>query len=88
MTRRAKKTKLAKKSALRKRAIRKSKPRRKSYGDLDAMIAAASLALELKNAKPWMASVAENLHVIIHHGAQVTAFPLPDDIEPAPVFEA
>lgn len=51
-------------------------------------IAAASLLLGLPVDPAWTASVSDNLAVLTAAAARVAAFPLPDEAEPAPVFEA
>jgi hypothetical protein len=84
MTRRPKKTKATKKVSRNKRtAVRKTKP-----DPLDDFIAAGAEALNLKIDKAWMPAVRTHLRVTLAHGALVAAFALPDDAEPAPVFEA
>jgi Protein of unknown function (DUF4089) len=55
---------------------------------LDHLIAAAAHALDLEIDPAWRSTVRANLHVIFSHASLVTEFPLPDDIEPAPVFRA
>ena len=55
---------------------------------LDDLIAAGARALDLRIDKAWMPAVRSNLQVTLRHGALVTAFALPDDAEPAPVFKA
>jgi hypothetical protein len=90
MTRRPRKAKTARK-VLRKmphkgRKVAKSaKPKR---DPLDDFIAAGARALDLKIEKGWMPAVRGNLQLILRLGALVTAFALPDDAEPAPVFKA
>ena len=56
--------------------------------DLDAFIDAAASALGLPIAPDWKASVRANLAVTLELGRFVDAFELPDDTDPAPVFEA
>jgi hypothetical protein len=93
------KTKL---SAGAKRATTRAKPAAKSAvkpaavteplaaGPLDDFIAAAALALAL--ALPiepaWLPAIKANLEVTLRLGAQVSAFELADEAEPAPVFGA
>jgi hypothetical protein len=55
---------------------------------IDTLVAANAQALSLRIAPAWRESVKRNLHVILTHAALVDQFPLPDDIEPAPVFRA
>jgi hypothetical protein len=54
----------------------------------DNLIAAAANTLDLKIDPAWQSAILANLHVIFRHASIVTEFPLPDDIEPAPVFKA
>ena len=62
---------------------------RKPPGDpLDDLIGAAALALDLNIEPAWLPAVAANLRVILHLGANVSKFQLPDDTEPATVFRA
>lgn len=55
---------------------------------LDEFIVAAAAALSLPLEQAWKPAVKANLEVTLRHAAMVTAFKLPDDAEPAPVFEA
>jgi hypothetical protein len=55
---------------------------------LDAFIAAAAEALRLPLDEAWKPAVKANLVVTLKHAATVEEFKLPDDAEPAPVFEA
>jgi hypothetical protein len=55
---------------------------------LDDMIDAAAKTLSLKCSQAWMPSIKANLQVILRQAALVDAFALPDEVEPAPVFEA
>jgi Protein of unknown function (DUF4089) len=55
---------------------------------LDDMIDAAAKALSLKCSPAWLPSIKTNLQVILRQAALVDGFALPDEIEPAPVFEA
>jgi hypothetical protein len=55
---------------------------------LDGYILGAAKALELKIDPAWMPSVHANLDVTLKMGALVASFPLDDEAEPAPVFEA
>jgi len=56
-------------------------------GGLDHLVAAATL-LGLQIRPEWQDGVRANLRVALTLGAQVAAFPLPDEAEPAPVFAA
>jgi len=55
---------------------------------LEAYIAAAATALDLPLDPAWHAAVKANLVVTLQHAANVAAFALPDEAEPAPVFKA
>jgi hypothetical protein len=55
---------------------------------LDDFVDAAARALDLPIEAQWKPAVAANLQVTLRHGAFVAEFALPDDAEPAPVFEA
>jgi hypothetical protein len=55
---------------------------------LDDMVDAAAKALALKCNPAWMPSIKANLEIILRQAALVDAFALPDEVEPAPVFEA
>jgi hypothetical protein len=57
-------------------------------GSLDDFIAAGARALGLKIDKAWLPMVHGHLEVTLRHGALVASFALPDEIDPAPVFEA
>jgi len=56
--------------------------------ELDRYIDTAALILQLPMQPEWKAAVRENLAVTLKHAATVSEFPLPDDTEPAPVFQA
>ncbi len=89
----AKRPKAAAASASKKsiaKATRKSRAsvRPKPADVIDALVASSAQALSLRIDPAWRASVKHNLHVILTHAALVDQFPLPDDIEPAPVFRA
>lgn len=56
--------------------------------DLDAMIASGSAVLGIVVDPAWRESVRANLAVTLRLAARVDAFPLPDDLDPAPVFRA
>jgi len=89
MTRKPKK-KTAK--AARKKTIKVATKRKRAKAlkphPLDPYILAAAKALELKIDPAWMPSVRANLDVTLKMGALVASFPLPDEAEPAPVYEA
>ena len=55
---------------------------------LDSLIAAAVQALELPFEAAWQPAIKANLAVTLRQAALVTEFPLSDDAEPAPVFQA
>jgi hypothetical protein len=55
---------------------------------LDDFIAAAAAALKLPLDEAWKPAVKANLAVTLKHAATVEEFKLPDDAEPAPIFEA
>ena len=65
---------------------RKTKPQRTD--EFDAFIAAAAKALDLPMRKAWLPSIKANLRVTLQLASVVTAFELPDDAEPGPVFRA
>jgi hypothetical protein len=73
-----------KKSAPRPR--RKASPKTK-LDRLDDFITAAAGALDIKIGRSWMPTVRTHLRVTLAHGARIADFTLPDDAEPAPVFE-
>jgi hypothetical protein len=65
------------------------KPARKPKPDAhDDFISAGAAALGLTIDQAWMPEVRRQLRVTLAHGAKVASFALPDDAEPAPVFEA
>jgi hypothetical protein len=55
---------------------------------LDAYIAAAARVLDLPIEPAWQASVRTNLELTLRLAAVVAEFPLPDEADAAPVFEA
>jgi len=55
---------------------------------LDAYIDATARVLDLPVEPEWKPSVRANLEVTLRLAALVTEFTLPDEAEPAPVFEA
>jgi hypothetical protein len=82
------KVKPAGKSAKSKSAASKSKPHQSKPDPLDDLIVAAAHALGLTVDPAWTPAVRANLQVIFAQAALVTAFDLPDDAEPAPIFKA
>lgn len=72
--------------------VRRTKPparRRAAKPDaIDTLIAASAAALALPIAPSWRADVKFHLQLILAHAARVDEFPLPDEIEAAPVFHA
>ena len=56
--------------------------------DLDAFAAAAASLLGLSLDPAWVAPVTANLRVLAAAADLVGGFPLPDEAEAAPVFEA
>jgi hypothetical protein len=87
MTQRPKRAKAARKAG-RKRASALREPMRTSRDPLDDFIVAGARALDLSIEPGWMAAVRTHLKVTLGHGMKVAAFALPDEMEPAPVFEA
>jgi hypothetical protein len=68
-----------------------SKPIGKSTGTpdaIDTLIAASAAALALPIDPSWRANVKFHLQLTLAHAARVDEFPLPDEIEAAPVFHA
>jgi hypothetical protein len=55
---------------------------------LDELVVAACAGLALPLKAEWQPAVRANLEVTLRFGAMVDAFELPDEAEPAPVFEA
>jgi 1-carboxybiuret hydrolase subunit AtzG-like len=55
---------------------------------LDAYVAAAARVLELPIDPAWQPAVRANLELTLRLAAVVAAFPLPDEADAAPVFEA
>jgi hypothetical protein len=66
----------------------KSKSHQSKPDPLDDLIVAAAHALALTVESAWKPAVRANLQVIFAQAALVTAFDLPDDAEPAPIFKA
>ena len=59
-----------------------------SRESLQAFVAAAALAVDLDIRPEWLDGVSANLEVSLRLAKLVDAFSLPDDAEPATVFEA
>jgi len=74
-------------SPLRKGGRRVAHRASKQLDPLDAVIDATARSLELRIDKTWRPAIRAHLQVTLQHGASVAAFALPDDTEPAPVFE-
>lgn len=55
---------------------------------LDAYVATLATTLQLEIAADWQPIVRANVATLLEVGRFVAAFELPDDVEPAPVFEA
>jgi hypothetical protein len=70
------------------KTAKKSAARPRRTDGLDTFIAAAAKALDLPTRKAWLPAIKANLKVTLQLAAVVTAFELPDDAEPAPVFRA
>jgi hypothetical protein len=86
MTRRPKTKRVVRKAA---KGVKRIKPAKQAKSHpLDPFIAAGARALELKIDKAWLPAVRSHLEVTLRHGALVAGFALPDETDPAPVFEA
>ena len=89
MTRRPKKKPAAHKAVKHAKPARRTKLAKEAKPHpLDPFIAAGARALELKIDKAWLPAVRSHLEVTLRHGALVASFSLPDEIDPAPIFEA
>ena len=55
---------------------------------LDKLIDASAAALGLPIEAEWKAGIKANLQVTLRLANMVATFPLPDETEPAPTFEA
>ena len=55
---------------------------------LEAYIRSAAAALGISLEEVWLPSIRANLAVSLRLASTVAEFELPDDAEPAPVFEA
>jgi hypothetical protein len=54
----------------------------------DDLVEAGATLLGIPLDPAWKPEVKTQLEVILRHGRTVAEFPLPEDIEPAPVFRA
>jgi len=85
---------MARKSSSRKaksarRARKPARPLRAKRPDaFAAIVTAASQTLALPIDASWQSGVTFNLRLLFKHAALIDEFPLPDDVEPAPVFSA
>jgi hypothetical protein len=84
MTRRTKKTRVAGKPS--RKAAKSAKPTPRD--PLDDFIAAGARSLGLTIDKSWVPAIRSHLEVTLRLGKLVAEFPLHDETEPAPVFEA
>ena len=87
MTQRTRKARATGKVARKSRNIAKLS-KAPSRGSLDDFIGAGAQSLGLKIDKSWMPAIRTHLEVTLRHGKLVAEFPLHDEAEPAPVFEA
>jgi hypothetical protein len=55
---------------------------------LDAFIEAGTEAMSLPLDPAWLPAIRANLRVTLAHGRAAGSFPLPDEVEAAPVFRA
>jgi hypothetical protein len=70
------------------KAAKRAKATPQAAHPLDDFIVSGARALGLSIDKAWMPAVRTHLEITLRHGATVTAFALPDEAEPAPVFRA
>jgi hypothetical protein len=56
--------------------------------DVDAFIESGTRLLQLPIEPTWAPAIRANLEVVLRLAALVAEFDLPDEAEPAPVFEA
>ncbi len=56
--------------------------------DLDDLVLAGTRALGLPIEEAWKPGIRAHLEVSLRLAARIVEFDLPDEIEPAPVFEA
>lgn len=54
----------------------------------DALIDAGTSLLGIAIAPEWRTAIRQHLVVSLEHGVLVTSFALPDNLDPAPVFQA
>ena len=57
------------------------------HDELDRYITAAADALDLRIEEEWKAAVRSNLEVTLRFARMVEEFSLPDEIEPAEIYE-
>jgi hypothetical protein len=55
--------------------------------ELDDFMHSAAALLRLPLEQEWRGAVREHLAVVLRFGGQLTTFPLPDELEPAAIFE-
>jgi len=67
---------------------RAAKPKTTRRDRLDDFIDAAARALDLPVRPSWRPAIRVNLQVTLRQAALFADFPLPDDAEPAPLFQA
>ena len=72
---------------MKRKIVRKPPPAAKRDA-IDALVVASAQALGLTIDPSWQAGVEFNLQLILGHAALVDEFPLPNDAEPAPIFQA
>ena len=65
-----------------------TKTKKSARDPLESLIGAAARALDLKIGTAWRPAILANLHMIFSQAALVAEFALPDDAEPAPVFQS
>jgi hypothetical protein len=70
------------------RPAKRTKPAPQVAQPLDDFIVEGARALGVAIDKAWMPAVRTHLEITLRHGEIVTAFALPDEAEPAPVFKA
>lgn len=56
--------------------------------DYDALIDMGTSLLGIRIQPDWHAAIRQNLAVSLEHGLLVASFALPDELDPAPVFQA
>jgi hypothetical protein len=88
MKRRRTKEQPARQAQRRGRKVHKPRASQAGGEQLDAFIAAGARALGLKIDRRWVPEVRAQLRATLRHGASVAEFLMPDDSEPAPVYEA